>query len=44
VEFELAKAASNSPSDFGLKMNILAGTGPGVQPVQPGSEIGGFTS
>ena len=47
VDFELAKAASNSPSDFDLKMNILAGTGPGVQPAQqpaqPGSEIGGFT-
>ena len=34
VDFELAKAASNSPSDFDLKMNILAGTGPGVQPAQ----------
>ena len=44
VEFELAKAASNSPSDFDLQMNILAGTGPGTQPAQPGSEIGGFTS
>ena len=44
VDFELAKVASNSPSDFDLKMNILAGTGPGAQPAQPGSEIGGFTS
>jgi twitching motility protein PilT len=44
VEFELAKAASNSPSDFDLKMNILAGTGPGDQAAKSGSEIGGFTT
>ena len=44
VEFELAKAASNSPSDFDLKMNILGGRGAEGEPVKPVSEIGGFTS
>ncbi len=44
VEFELAKAASNSPSDFDLKMNILGGRGADGEPVKPSSEIGGFTS
>ena len=40
VEFELAKAAANSPSDFDLQMNILAGEVRG----EPGSEMGGFTA
>ena len=44
VAFDLAKAASNSPSDFDLKMNILAGRGADGEPVKPVSEIGGFTS
>ena len=44
VDFELAKAASNSPSDFDLKMNILGGRGADGEPVKPGSGIGGFTS
>ena len=44
VEFELAKAASNSPNDFDLKMNILGGQGADSEPVKPGSKIGGFTS
>ena len=43
VEFELAKLASNSPSDFDLKMNILGGRGADGEPVKPRSEIGGFT-
>ncbi len=29
VEFDLAKAAANSPSDFDLKMNMLGGAHPG---------------
>ena len=44
VEFELAKAAANSPNDFDLKMNILGGRGAEGEPVKPGREIGGFTS
>ena len=44
VEFELAKAASNSPSDFDLKMNILGGRGADGETVKPGSELGGFTT
>jgi len=43
VEFELAKAAANSPNDFDLKMNILGGRGADGEPVKP-SEVGGFTS
>ena len=34
VEFDLAKAAANSPSDFDLKMNILGGRGSDSQVVQ----------
>ena len=44
VEFELAKAAANSPNDFDLKMNILGGRGADGEPVKPVSEVGGFTS
>ncbi len=43
VEFELAKAAANSPNDFDLKMSILGGRGADGEPVKP-SEVGGFTS
>ncbi len=42
VEFELAKAAANSPSDFDLKMNILSGREGGS--AEPATEIGGFTT
>ncbi len=42
VEFEIAKAAANSPSDFDLKMNILSGREGGS--AEPATEIGGFTS
>jgi hypothetical protein len=44
VEFELAKAAANSPSDFDLQMNILGGMEASREPgVEAGSEISGFT-
>ena len=41
VEFELAKAAANSPSDFDPKWNLLGGRGAATAPE---SEVGGFTS
>ena len=41
VEFELAKAAANSPSDFDLKWNLLGGS---EAAAKPGAEVGGFTS
>ena len=40
VEFELAKAAANSPSDFDLKWNLLGGS---EAATVPESEVGGFT-
>ena len=40
VEFELAKAAANSPSDFDLKWNLLSGS---EAATAPESEVGGFT-
>jgi len=40
VEFELAKAAANSPSDFDLKWNPLGGS-EAATPLE--SEVGGFT-
>ncbi len=44
VEFELAKAAANSPSDFDLQMNILGGMEASREPgAEAGSEVGGFT-
>jgi hypothetical protein len=41
VDFELAKAAANSPSDFDLKWNLLGGSEAGAE---TGTEIGGFTA
>jgi len=44
VEFELAKAAANSPSDFDLQMNILGGREDGRESgTEAGSEIVGLT-
>ena len=44
VEFELAKAAANSPSDFDLQMNILGGMEASREPgAEAGTEISGFT-
>ena len=40
VEFELAKAAANSPSHFDLKWNPLGGS-EAATPLE--SEVGGFT-
>ena len=40
VEFELAKAAANSPSDLDLKWNHLGGS---EAATAPESEVGGFT-
>ena len=40
VEFELAKAAANSPSDFDLKWNLIGGS---EAATAPESEVGGFT-
>ena len=44
VDFEIAKAAANSPSDFDLKMNLLSGREGGSSEQQPATEIGGFTT
>ena len=41
VDFELAKTAANSPSDFDLKWNLLGGSEAGAE---TGTEIGGFTA
>ena len=44
VEFELAKAAANSPSDFDLQMNILGGMEASREPgAEAGSEMSGIT-
>ena len=37
ITFEVGKAASNSPSDFDLKMNILGGLGSGHPGGVPGA-------
>jgi twitching motility protein PilT len=41
VEFELAKAAANSPNDFDLKWNLLGGS---EAAAAPESGVGGFTA
>ena len=41
VDFELAKTAANSPSDFDLKWNLLGGSEAGAE---TGTQVGGFTA
>ncbi len=42
VTFDMAMTAANSPSDFDLKMNILAGDQSGEK--SPADQLGGFTA